>query len=54
MSTAAAAPNVAPSGKNEHEDRRRRQRSHDRDQRASASTELPDAGSEVSQPIRAE
>jgi hypothetical protein len=54
MSTAAAAPNVALSGKNEHENRRRRQRSHDRDQRASASTELPDAGSEVSQPIRAE
>jgi hypothetical protein len=45
---------VAASGEDEHEERGRQKRSHDRDQRASAATELPDAGSQSSHSTRAE
>jgi len=44
---------VALPGKQEREDRRRRQRPHHSDQRASAAPELAQAGSQFGQPTRA-
>ena len=44
---------VAAPGEQEREDRRGGQRAHDRDQRASAATEVAEAGSQFGQPTRA-